>query len=56
MHHVLYRHNLTGVLEGALRSSNAQFEPQFVLDRIGVRLLEVIMDAEKTYHIRIKWN
>lgn len=36
----LYRHNLTGVLEGALRSSNAQFEPAFVLDRIGVRLLE----------------
>lgn len=36
----LYRHNLTGMLEGALRSSNAQFEPAFVLDRIGVRLLE----------------
>jgi hypothetical protein len=35
------RHNLTGVLEGALRSSNAQYEPSFVLDRIGVRLLEV---------------
>jgi hypothetical protein len=28
------------MLEGALRSSNAQFEPAFVLDRIGVRLLE----------------
>ena len=36
----LYRHNLTGMLEGALRSSNAQFEPSYVLDRIGVRLLE----------------
>jgi gamma-tubulin complex component 3 len=36
----LYRHNLTGILEGALRSSNAQFEPPFVIDRIGVRLLE----------------
>ena len=36
----LYRHNLTGVLEGALRASNAQFEPTFVLDRVGVRLLE----------------
>ena len=32
---------MTGVLEGALRSSNAQYEPSFVLDRIGVRLLEV---------------
>ena len=28
------------MLEGALRSSNAQFEPSYVLDRIGVRLLE----------------
>jgi gamma-tubulin complex component 3 len=36
----LYRHNLSGMLEGALRSSNAQFEPSYVLDRIGVRLLE----------------
>lgn len=36
----LYRHNLTGMLEGALRSSNAQFEPAFVLERVGVRLLE----------------
>ena len=36
----LYRHNLSGMLEGALRSSNAQFEPSYVLDRVGVRLLE----------------
>ena len=36
----LYRHNLTGLLEGALRSSNAQYEPSFILDRIGIRLLE----------------
>ena len=36
----LYRHNLTGTLEGALRASNAQFEPSYVLDRVGVRLLE----------------
>jgi len=28
------------MLEGALRSSNAQFEPSYVLDRVGVRLLE----------------
>lgn len=25
---------------GALRASNAQFEPSYVLDRIGIRLLE----------------
>jgi gamma-tubulin complex component 3 len=31
---------LTGYLDGALKQSNAQFEPSFVLDRIGVRLLE----------------
>eukprot|EP00605_Chrysophyceae_sp_TOSAG23-4_P001406 GSChrysophyteH1.ASY1.ANO1.1528.1 assembled CDS len=36
----LYRHNLTGMLEGALRSSNAQFLPTNVLDRIGIKLLE----------------
>jgi gamma-tubulin complex component 3 len=36
----LYRHNLTGILESALRSSNAQFQPPFVLDRIGIRLLD----------------
>jgi len=36
----LYRHNLTEMLEGALRSSNAQYMPSTVLDRVGVRLLE----------------
>jgi gamma-tubulin complex component 3 len=37
---LLYRHNLTGILEGALRASNAQFEPGYVLERVGVRLLD----------------
>ena len=36
----LYRHNLTGMLEGAVRSSNAQYLPAYVQDRLGVRLLE----------------
>ena len=36
----LYRHNLSGILDGSLRSSNAQFEPTFVLNRVLVRLLE----------------
>lgn len=36
----LYRHNLSGILDGSLRSSNAQFEPSFVLNRVLVRLLE----------------
>lgn len=42
----LYRHNLTGILEGALRSSNAQYDPSFILDRIGVRLLEALPGNE----------
>jgi hypothetical protein len=36
----LFRHNLTGLLEGCVRTCNAQFEPSYVLDRLGVRLLE----------------
>ena len=38
----LYPHNLTGNLEGALRSSNAQYEPSYILNRIVVRLLEAL--------------
>ena len=37
---LLYRHNLTGMLEGSLRSSNAQFLASDVLDRVGVKLLQ----------------
>ena len=36
----MYHHSLTGTLDGALRASNAQYEPQDVLDRIGVKLLK----------------
>jgi gamma-tubulin complex component 3 len=36
----LYRHNLTGMVESAIRASNAQYDPNYILDRIGVRLLE----------------
>ncbi|KAI9217075.1 Spc98 family-domain-containing protein [Blastocladiella britannica] len=35
----LYRHHLTGTLEQAIRSSNAQFDNQDVLRRLDVRLL-----------------
>ncbi len=38
----LFRHNLTSILEGSLRSSNAQYEDSFILDRVGVRLLEPV--------------
>jgi hypothetical protein len=37
----LFRHNLTGVLEAAIRSSNAQYDDPSILARLDVRLLEV---------------
>ncbi|KAF9434937.1 Gamma-tubulin complex component 3 [Entomortierella beljakovae] len=37
----LFRHNLTGTLEAAIRSSNAQFDDPDVLRRLDVRLLEI---------------
>lgn len=36
----LFRHNLTAMLEGALRSSNAQYDPAYILDRVNIRLLD----------------
>jgi hypothetical protein len=36
----VYRHDLTGKLETALRSSNAQYEETDILNRLGVRLME----------------
>lgn len=36
----LYRHNLTAILEGSLRASNAQYDPPYILDRVHVRLLD----------------
>eukprot|EP00742_Colponemidia_sp_Colp-10_P010263 GILJ01011264.1.p1 GENE.GILJ01011264.1~~GILJ01011264.1.p1 ORF type:complete len:867 (-),score=164.52 GILJ01011264.1:142-2421(-) len=36
----LYRHNLTGVMETAIRSSNAQFEKSDILARVDIKLLE----------------
>ncbi|KAF9896463.1 Gamma-tubulin complex component 3, partial [Lobosporangium transversale] len=37
----LFRHNLTGTLETAVRGSNAQFDDPDVLRRLDVRLLEI---------------
>lgn len=37
----LYIHNLTGILESAIRATNAQFHNPEVLQRLDVRLLEV---------------
>ncbi|XP_014825650.1 PREDICTED: gamma-tubulin complex component 3 isoform X2 [Poecilia mexicana] len=37
----LYQHNLTGILETAVRATNAQFDNSEILKRLDVRLLEV---------------
>ncbi|XP_071839053.1 gamma-tubulin complex component 3 homolog isoform X2 [Apostichopus japonicus] len=37
----LYLHNLTGVLETAIRATNAQYDDSEILDRLDVRLLEL---------------
>ncbi|XP_064615668.1 gamma-tubulin complex component 3 homolog [Liolophura sinensis] len=37
----LYLHNLTGILETAIRATNAQFDDTDILKRLDVRLLEV---------------
>jgi gamma-tubulin complex component 3 len=36
----IFRHNLTGIVESALRSSTVQYESPDMLDRVAVRLLE----------------
>ncbi|GMI39077.1 hypothetical protein TeGR_g4138, partial [Tetraparma gracilis] len=36
----VYRHNLIGVLDTALRGTNAQYLPATILDRVGVKLYE----------------
>lgn len=35
----IYKHSLLSIVEGALRSTNAKYMPQFVLDRLEVELL-----------------
>ncbi|CAO3681202.1 unnamed protein product [Rhizopus stolonifer] len=37
----LFRHNLTGILETTIRSSNAQYDKPEILSRLDVRLLEI---------------
>lgn len=40
----LFRHNLTGVLETAIRSCNAQYDDPQILSRLDVRLMEIQKD------------
>ena len=35
----IYKHSLLAIVEGALRSTNAKYLPQYVLDRLQVELL-----------------
>lgn len=37
----LFLHNLTGILETAVRATNAQYDDADILKRLDVRLLEV---------------
>jgi len=37
----LFLHNLTGILESAIRATNAQYDDADILKRLDVRLLEV---------------
>jgi hypothetical protein len=39
----LFRHNLLSLLETSIRSSNIQYEPPYVVDRITIRLLETTL-------------
>ena len=34
-------HNLAGILETAIRGTNTQYEPQHILGRLDVKLLEI---------------
>lgn len=36
----VYQHNLLGILESAIRATNAQFEDKDILSRVSVTLLE----------------
>lgn len=44
----LYTHNLSGVLEAAIRATNAQFEDPDIIKRLDCRLLEVILCIDLT--------
>ena len=39
----LFLHNLTGILETAVRATNAQYDDADILKRLDVRLLEVLV-------------
>ena len=46
----LYLHNLTAVLESAVRATNAQYDDQDVLNRLDVKMLDVSLLSTRTVH------
>ena len=52
----LYLHNLTGVLETAIRATNAQFDDTDILNRLDVRLLQVIIKNDYAYSYLLYFN
>lgn len=49
----LFLHNLTGILETAIRATNAQFDDPDILKRLDVRLLEVRAHSYSWVTIRL---
>ncbi|XP_053561444.1 gamma-tubulin complex component 3 [Bombina bombina] len=49
----LYQHNLTGILETAVRATNAQFDNPEILKRLDVRLLEVFTRECMSHYLRV---
>ena len=50
----LYMHNLTGVLEAAIRATNAQYEDPEILQRVDCRLLEVLFDNNSLTRLQLR--
>ena len=45
----IYKHTLLSIVEGALRSTNAKYMPQYVLDRLKVELL--VLPEDDAYNV-----
>lgn len=52
----LYTHNLSAILESAIRSTNAQYDKNEILNRLSVKLLEVKANPKKLYFSPFIYN
>ena len=53
----LYMHNLTGVLETAIRATNAQYDDPEIIERLDCRLLEVgCISVKMIKKVKVKQN